>query len=122
MEVETAAGQLCRLLCGSTTHWFTPSRALEDDLPAADRERDVATTAVARHEDVRTAARQSLRCSRELVVEAAARWSTEYSVGLHDEIGAAPAGRWHGRPTLLRTAAAPGIPPEPARSSSPRTR
>ncbi|KOG55309.1 DNA polymerase subunit beta, partial [Streptomyces varsoviensis] len=39
--------QLCRLLRDSTAHWLTPSRALERDLPAADRDRYTSTTAAA---------------------------------------------------------------------------
>ncbi|XMA39187.1 nucleotidyltransferase domain-containing protein [Streptomyces albogriseolus] len=66
--------QLCRLLRGSTAHWLTPSRALEQDLPEADRQRYVTTTAVVRDGDVRTAARNSWRWSRDLASEAADRW------------------------------------------------
>lgn len=80
--------QLCRLLRGSTTHWLTPSRALEQDLPAADRDRYTATTAVARHADTATAAQRSWQWSRDLAAEAAERWGTSYPAGLHEEIGA----------------------------------
>lgn len=80
--------QLCRLLRGSTTHWLTPSRALEQDLPAADRDRYVATTAPAVLPAVRTAARAGWQWSRELAGEAAARWGTEVPTALHEEIGA----------------------------------
>ncbi len=66
--------QLCRLLRGSTAHWLTPSRALEQDLPAADRDRYTATTAPAHRQEVRTAACESWRWSRELAAEAADRW------------------------------------------------
>ncbi|MFF3273985.1 nucleotidyltransferase domain-containing protein [Streptomyces chrestomyceticus] len=80
--------QLCRLLRGSTTHWLTPSRALEQDLPAADRDRYTATTAPAVLPAVRVAARASWQWSRELAGEAAARWGTEVPTALHEEIGA----------------------------------
>ncbi|MFH9419603.1 nucleotidyltransferase domain-containing protein [Streptomyces sp. NPDC017529] len=79
--------QLCRLLRGSTTHWLTPSRALEQDLPAADRDRYTATTAPAVLPAVRTAARRSWQWSRELATEAAARWGTRLPAALHEEIG-----------------------------------
>ncbi|WP_399094871.1 nucleotidyltransferase domain-containing protein [Streptomyces sp. BBFR2] len=78
--------QLCRLLRDTTAHWLTPSRALEEDLPAADRHRYVATTAPARDQDVRTAARNSWRWSRDLAAEAAARWSTRLPHALHEQI------------------------------------
>lgn len=78
--------QLCRLLRDTTAHWLTPSRALEEDLPAADRHRYVATTAAARDQDVRTAARNSWRWSRDLAAEAAARWSTRLPHALHEQI------------------------------------
>ncbi|MEU7228660.1 nucleotidyltransferase domain-containing protein [Streptomyces chrestomyceticus] len=80
--------QLCRLLRGSTTHWLTPSRALEQDLSAADRDRYTATTAPAVLPAVRTAARAGWQWSRELAGEAAARWGTEVPTALHEEIGA----------------------------------
>ncbi|MFI0259187.1 nucleotidyltransferase domain-containing protein [Streptomyces sp. NPDC017056] len=80
--------QLCRLLRGSTTHWLTPSRALEQDLPAVDRDRYTATTAPAVLPAVRTAARRSWQWSRELAGEAAARWDTRLPAVLHEEIGA----------------------------------
>ncbi len=80
--------QLCRLLRGSTTHWLTPSRALEQDLPAADRDRYTATTAPAVLPAVKTAARAGWQWSRELAGEAAARWGTEVPTALHEEIGA----------------------------------
>ncbi|MFF9350874.1 nucleotidyltransferase domain-containing protein [Streptomyces sp. NPDC014734] len=79
--------QLCRLLRGSTAHWLTPSRALEQDLPAADRDRYTATTAVAREPDVREAARAGWGWSRELAAEAAGRWPVSVPRALHDEIG-----------------------------------
>lgn len=78
--------QLCRLLRGSTAHWLTPSRALEQDLPEADRQRYVTTTAVVRDGDVRTAARNSWRWSRDLASEAADRWGTRLPHELHDRI------------------------------------
>ncbi|MFH8404220.1 nucleotidyltransferase domain-containing protein [Streptomyces sp. NPDC018019] len=80
--------QLCRLLRGSTTHWLTPSRALEQDLPAADRDRYTATTAPAVLPAVRTAARASWAWSRELATQAAERWDIRLPVALHEEIGA----------------------------------
>ncbi|MEQ8146556.1 nucleotidyltransferase domain-containing protein [Streptomyces sp. OP7] len=80
--------QLCRLLRDSTAHWLTPSRALEQDLPEADGRRYVTTTAVARDGDVRTAARNSWRWSRDLASEAADRWAIRLPHDLHDRIGA----------------------------------
>ncbi|MGW7516800.1 nucleotidyltransferase domain-containing protein [Streptomyces sp. NPDC054796] len=80
--------QLCRLLRGSTRHWLTPSRALEADLPAADRARYAATTGPAERHAVAEAARASWAWSRELAGEAAARWGTRVPRGLHEEIGA----------------------------------
>ncbi|MFD7668643.1 nucleotidyltransferase domain-containing protein [Streptomyces sp. NPDC059788] len=80
--------QLCRLLRGSTAHWLTPSRALEQDLSAADRDRYTAMTAPAVLPAVRTAARAGWRWSRELAAEASARWGIEVPVTLHEEIGA----------------------------------
>ncbi|GAA2734272.1 nucleotidyltransferase domain-containing protein [Streptomyces nogalater] len=79
--------QLCRLLRDSTAHWLTPSRALEQDLPAADRHRYAATTAAARDHDVRRAARSSWRWSRDLAAEAAGRWPLHLSHELHEQIG-----------------------------------
>ncbi|MFJ8646273.1 nucleotidyltransferase domain-containing protein [Streptomyces sp. NPDC093546] len=79
--------QLCRLLRGSTSHWLTPSRALEQDLPATDRARYTATTAAALEEDVRVAARTSWRWSRDLASEAAARWGIRLPRELHERIG-----------------------------------
>ncbi|MFJ3104410.1 nucleotidyltransferase domain-containing protein [Streptomyces sp. NPDC086835] len=78
--------QLCRLLRDSTAHWLTPSRALEQDLPAADRARYTAGTTAAREEEVRTAARNSWRWSRDLTAEAAERWAVRVPSGLHEEI------------------------------------
>ncbi len=78
--------QLCRLLRGSTAHWLTPSRALEQELPAADRERYVTTTAAARDQDVRTAARNGWRWSLELAAEAEKRWSLHLPHELHQRI------------------------------------
>lgn len=78
--------QLCRLLRGSTTHWLTPSRALEQDLPPSDHARYTATTCAARAPEVRTAARESWRWSRELGAEAAARWSLRLPADLHERI------------------------------------
>ncbi|WP_151772597.1 nucleotidyltransferase domain-containing protein [Streptomyces abyssomicinicus] len=78
--------QLCRLLRDSTAHWLTPSRALEQDLPDTDRRRYVSTTAAAREEDVRTAARDSWRWSRDLAAEAAGRWSVHVPRALHERI------------------------------------
>jgi lincosamide nucleotidyltransferase len=86
--------QLCRLLRGSTAHWLTPSRALERDLPQADVERYTSTTAAAREEEVRTAARNSWRWSRELSASAAGRWDIHLPGGLHERIaGLLEAGR-----------------------------
>ncbi|MEW1795303.1 DNA polymerase subunit beta [Streptomyces niveus] len=78
--------KLCRLLRGSTAHWLTPSRALERDLPESDRARHLATTGGARPAEVRSAAMESWRWSRELAAEAAARWGTALPLQLHDEI------------------------------------
>ncbi|MFI6107677.1 nucleotidyltransferase domain-containing protein [Streptomyces sp. NPDC051310] len=79
--------QLCRLLRGSTAHWLTPSRALEQDLPAADRHRYISTTAPARDREVRSAARNSWCWSRDLAAEAADRWDIRLPHALHDRIG-----------------------------------
>ncbi|MBD0418191.1 nucleotidyltransferase domain-containing protein [Streptomyces sp. TRM S81-3] len=79
--------QLCRLLRGTTAHWLTPSRALEQDLPAADRDRYTGTTAAARSQEVRTAARNSWRWSRDLAAEAAERWGIDLPRELHRRIG-----------------------------------
>ncbi|MFF5983810.1 nucleotidyltransferase domain-containing protein [Streptomyces olindensis] len=78
--------QLCRLLRDSTAHWLTPSRALEQELPAADRERYVAVTATAREQEVRRAACESWRWSRDLAGEAAGRWALDLPHELHDQI------------------------------------
>ncbi|MFD5336871.1 nucleotidyltransferase domain-containing protein [Streptomyces hawaiiensis] len=79
--------QLCRLLRDSTVHWLTPSRALEQDLPAADRDRYVATTAAALDQDVRRAVRNSWRWSRDLAAEAADRFDLRLPLPLHERIG-----------------------------------
>ncbi|MFI2511640.1 aminoglycoside 6-adenylyltransferase [Streptomyces sp. NPDC018972] len=78
--------QLCRLLRNSTAHWLTPSRALEQDLPDTDRHRYAATTSAARDQDVRTAARNSWRWSRDLAAEAADRWTIHLPHELHEHI------------------------------------
>jgi len=78
--------KLCRLLRGSTTHWLTPSRALERDLPPADQRRYLATTTAGSPAEVRAGALESWRWSRELAAEAAARWSTRLPLQLHQEI------------------------------------
>ncbi|MET9513152.1 hypothetical protein ABZX62_32710 [Streptomyces flavidovirens] len=78
--------QLCRLLRDSTAHWLTPSRALEQDLPSTDRHRYASTTAAARDQDVRTAARNSWRWSRDLAAEAADRWTIHLPRELHEQI------------------------------------
>ncbi|MDT0611174.1 nucleotidyltransferase domain-containing protein [Streptomyces lancefieldiae] len=78
--------QLCRLLRDSTAHWLTPSRALEQDLPAADVDRYATTTAAAREGELRTAARNSWRWSRELSAEAADRWAVRVPQRLHGQI------------------------------------
>ncbi|AJP00526.1 DNA polymerase subunit beta [Streptomyces cyaneogriseus subsp. noncyanogenus] len=85
--------QLCRLLRGSTAHWLTPSRALEQDLPASDQDRYTATTSAARDPELRTAARNSWSWSRDLSAEAAARWSLRLPEKLHEEIGGLLAAR-----------------------------
>ncbi|MFI1015606.1 nucleotidyltransferase domain-containing protein [Streptomyces sp. NPDC020965] len=84
--------QLCRLLRGSTAHWLTPSRALEADLPAPDRERYAATTARCHPDDVPAAARKSWEWSRELAREAADRWEFDVPSALHGRIAAHLAG------------------------------
>ncbi len=81
--------QLCRLLRGSTTHWLTPSRALEADLPPADVERYATTAGALTPDALRTAAANSWRWSRELAAEAADRWDTRLPLGLHEEIAVA---------------------------------
>lgn len=81
--------KLCRLLRGSTTHWLTPSRALETDLPVADIERYATTTGPLTPDALRTAAATSWRWSRELAAEAADRWDTLLPLGLHKEIAEA---------------------------------
>ncbi|WP_404815372.1 nucleotidyltransferase domain-containing protein [Streptomyces thermolineatus] len=78
--------QLCRLLRNSTAHWLTPSRALEQDLPETDRHRYASTTATVRDQDVRTAARNSWRWSRDLAAEAADRWTVHLPHELHERI------------------------------------
>ncbi|MEW2391603.1 nucleotidyltransferase domain-containing protein [Streptomyces venezuelae] len=78
--------QLCRLLRNSTAHWLTPSRALEQDLPDGDLHRYVATTATARDQDVRTAAHNSWRWTRDLAAEAADRWTIHLPQELHDQM------------------------------------
>lgn len=78
--------QLCRLLRGSTAHWLTPSRALERDLSAADRDRYTATTCAAEAAQVRRAARNSWRWSRDLADEAAGRWGLRPPAALHERI------------------------------------
>jgi lincosamide nucleotidyltransferase len=78
--------KLCRLLRESTAHWLTPSRALEQDLPAADVDRYTTTTSAARAGEVRTAARNSWRWSRELSAEAADRWGIRVPRRLHEQI------------------------------------
>ncbi|MGK5640799.1 hypothetical protein ACSNOK_21165 [Streptomyces sp. URMC 126] len=78
--------QPCRLLRDSTAHWLTPSRALEQDLPAADRHRYASTTAAARAQDVRTAAGNSRRRSRDLAAEAAERSAVRLPHALHEQI------------------------------------
>ncbi|MFB7049301.1 nucleotidyltransferase domain-containing protein [Streptomyces microflavus] len=81
--------KLCRLLRGSTTHWLTPSRTLETDLPVADIERYATTTGPLTPDALRTAAANSWRWSRELAAEAADRWDTLLPLGLHREIAEA---------------------------------
>ncbi|PAZ16727.1 DNA polymerase subunit beta [Streptomyces sp. SA15] len=79
--------QLCRLLRGSTVHWLTPSRALEQDLPATDRARYTATTSAALPQELQAAARSSWRWSREMSTEAAERWGIRVPGALHERIG-----------------------------------
>ncbi|MEU3054889.1 nucleotidyltransferase domain-containing protein [Streptomyces griseus] len=81
--------KLCRLLRGSTTHWLTPSRALEADLPDVDVERYATTAGPLTPEAVRTAAANSWRWSRELAAESASRWGTRLPLELHEEIAEA---------------------------------
>lgn len=81
--------KLCRMLRGSTAHWLTPSRALEADLPPTDIERYATTTASLTPDDLRKAAANSWRWSRELAAEAADRWGTRLPLGLHEEIAGA---------------------------------
>ncbi|BFP54750.1 hypothetical protein SCMC78_45570 [Streptomyces sp. CMC78] len=81
--------KLCRLLRGSTTHWLTPSRALEADLPGADVKRYATTTGPLTPDTLRTAAANSWRWSRELAAEAAERWGIRLPLGLHEEIAGA---------------------------------
>ncbi|WP_424187320.1 nucleotidyltransferase domain-containing protein [Actinokineospora sp. G85] len=80
--------RLCRLLRGSTAHWLTPSRALEADLAAADRDRHARTLGP----DIRAAARNSWRWSRELAAEASRRWGTRVPERLHERISEMVAG------------------------------
>lgn len=80
--------RLCRLLRGTTAHWLTPSRALELDLPKADRIRYAATTSTVQPAEVRAAAGESWRWSRELIAEAAERWNTHHSPDLHHRLAA----------------------------------
>lgn len=78
--------KLCRLLRGSTAHWLTPSRALEQDLPETDRARHLATTGGARPGELRSASVESWRWSRDLAAGAAERWGTRLPLQLHEEI------------------------------------
>ncbi|WP_324793982.1 nucleotidyltransferase domain-containing protein [Streptomyces cyaneofuscatus] len=81
--------KLCRLLRGSTTHWLTPSRALETDLPVADVERYATTAGALTPDALRTAAANSWQWSRDLAAEAANRWDTRLPLRLHEEIAVA---------------------------------
>lgn len=78
--------KLCRLLRGTTDHWLTPSRAAEEDLPAADLARYTATTAPLAAAALRAAARASWQWSRELAAEAHGRWGTPVPEALHARI------------------------------------
>ncbi|MBU7598684.1 nucleotidyltransferase domain-containing protein [Streptomyces sp. P38-E01] len=78
--------KLCRLLRGTTAHWLTPSRALELDVPEADRARYAATTSGVEPDGLRRAARSSWAWSRELIDEAGARWNTGRSPALHRDL------------------------------------
>ncbi|MEW2726959.1 hypothetical protein [Streptomyces albidoflavus] len=69
-----------------TDHWLTPSRAAEDDLPAADLARYTATTAPLEAAALRAAARASWQWSRELAAEAHGRWGTPVPEALHARI------------------------------------
>ncbi len=60
-------------------------------MPAADVFRYTATTAAAREGEVRTAARNSRRWSRELSAEAAGRWAVRVPRRLHEQIAELPA-------------------------------
>ncbi|AUS77288.1 DNA polymerase subunit beta [Actinoalloteichus sp. AHMU CJ021] len=86
--VAPAQLKLCRLLRDSTRHWLTPSRAVEQDLPAADVERYRATTSAAEPASVLAAAVRSWRWTRELAAEAEARWSISVPTELHGRIAA----------------------------------
>ncbi|MFJ4945975.1 nucleotidyltransferase domain-containing protein [Streptomyces albidoflavus] len=78
--------KLCRLLRGTTDHWLTPSRAAEDDLPAADLARYTATTARLEAAALRDAARASWQWSRELAAKARGRWGTPVPEALYARI------------------------------------
>ncbi|NGO75498.1 nucleotidyltransferase domain-containing protein [Streptomyces sp. YC504] len=78
--------QLLRVLRESTTHWLTPSRALEQDLPAEDIARYAKTTAPLEEAALRDAARNSWAWTRQLAAEAARRWGCQVPERLHDKI------------------------------------
>lgn len=78
--------RLLRLLRGSTDHWLTPSRALEQDLSVDDRRRYAATTARLDETEVRRAAAANWQWSRELIDQAMNRWGIAVPRELHDDI------------------------------------
>nr|WP_308801056.1 hypothetical protein [Streptomyces polyasparticus] len=78
--------QLLRVLQESTTHWLSPSRALEQDLPAEHVARYAATTASMAEHALRAAARSSWAWSRELSAQAAGRWGCRVPASLHEKI------------------------------------
>ncbi len=79
--------QLLRVLRASTSHWLTPSRALEQDLPAEDLERYATTTAPLEDRALRIAAYNSWAWTRALAREAAGRWDVRVPEALHARIG-----------------------------------
>ncbi len=74
--------QLCRLLRHTTSHWLTPTRALEDDLSADDRRHYAATTSSMARDKLATALDASWRWSLTLIEEAATRWALPYPAPL----------------------------------------
>ncbi|MFI6938740.1 nucleotidyltransferase domain-containing protein [Streptomyces sp. NPDC050418] len=78
--------QLCRVLHDSTDHWLTPSRALEQDLPADEIARYARTTAALEERTLRAAARESWVWSRELAARAEKRWGVRVPGDLQTRI------------------------------------